>query len=266
MKILVTGARGFIGEYISKSISAQHTVLAPTREELDLTDISTVTKWFNHNQIDAVIHSAVAGRHDPFSTESVYLTNSLLMFRNLWLNRHCYSKLINLGTAYEFDLNVDNSNVREESVIDHLPLTSYGLAKNLIARIINDTDNFYNLRLFGVFHETESSQRFFKKVIEQENITINNDQYFDYIYLEDIIPMIRCILDDSAQHRDINMVYPNKYRLSEVANELCELLGLNKNKIKIAASNGCNLSGDSSRLASYEFSLIGIHQGIRNYK
>jgi nucleoside-diphosphate-sugar epimerase len=266
MKILVTGARGFVGGYISKSISSQHSVLAPTREELDLTDTAAVTYWFKYNQIDAVIHSAVAGRHDPFSTDPVYLTDSVLMFRNLWLNRHCYSKLINLGTAYEFDLSVDNSNVKEESVVKHLPLTSYGLAKNLIARIIKDTDNFYNLRLFGVFHETESSQRFFKKVIEQETITINNDQYFDYIYLEDIIPMIQCILNGSAQHRDINMVYPNKYRLSEVAKELCKLLGLDQNKIKIAANNGCNLSGDSSKLASYEFPLVGIHQGIRNYK
>jgi dTDP-4-dehydrorhamnose reductase len=225
-----------------------------------------VSCWFRSNQVDAVIHCAVSGRNDPFSNEPTYLTESLLMFRNLWNCRNRYSQFINLGSAYEYDLSRNNLNVKEEDILDHLPTTSYGLAKNIIARIIKNTNNFFNLRLFGVFHETESSQRFFKKVIEQEIVTIQNDVLFDYIYLPDIIPMIECILRGNSQHRDINMVYPHKYRLSDFARKLCESVDIDYRKVIIVGNNDCNLTGDSLKLASYNFPLIGIDQGIENYK
>jgi len=266
MKVLVTGSTGFIGGYIGRNISNDFTVITPNKEELNLVDINSVNYWFKHNKVDAVVHSAMIGRDDPFGINPAHLSDSLLMFRNLWIHRSKYLQFINLGSAYELDLNNDNSNIIEESIIDHLPTTSYGFSKNLIARIIKDTDNFFNLRLFGVFHETESSKRFFKKIIEQENVIIDNDRYFDYIYLEDILPMIVCILKGNAHHKDINMVYPYKYRLSELAYELCNILDIDYAKIKIATANGCNLTGNSLKFISYDFPLVGIQQGLRNYK
>ena len=266
MKILVTGARGFVGSFIVEQLSKEHIIHVPNREALDLTDLEKVTKWFDNNHVDAVIHCALSGREVLGSTEPKYLSDGLLMFRNLWLNCHRYSKFIHLGTAYEFDLTKNNELIKEDEFINHLPITSYGYAKNVVARIIRDTDNFYNLRIFGNFHESESSLRFFKKVINDSSVVINNDVYLDYLYMPDLLPMIHCILNDKAQHRDINMVYPYKYRLSELAYMVCDKLGLDKQKIKIVGSNGHNLTGDSSRLASYGFDLIGIEQGIRNYK
>jgi len=46
MKILVTGARGFVGSFISKHLTKKHTVLTPTREELDLLNLEQVETWF----------------------------------------------------------------------------------------------------------------------------------------------------------------------------------------------------------------------------
>lgn len=265
MKVLVTGARGFVGGFISRSLS-RHTVITPTRQELDLMNLESVNNWFEQNEVDAVIHCALTGREDLFSTDPVYLSDGLLMFRNLWLNKHHYINFINLGTAYEFDLTVDNTLVREDDVIKHLPKTSYGYSKNLIARIIRETNDFYNLRLFGVFHETEKDIRFFKRVQLQDEVVINNDIKLDYIYLPDIMPMINYILDGYAQYRDINMVYPTKYHLSQLAYILCDNLGLSKNKIKIADRSGNNLTGNSFRNNNPGFNFIGLEQGLRNYK
>jgi len=266
MRILVTGSKGFIGNYISSQLKDAHTVLTPSSQELDLTNLTQVSTWFEHNQIDAVIHCALTGREVLSSTDPKYLSDGLLMFRNLWLHRDHYSCFINLGTAYEFDLNKDNSNVKEYQFIDHLPTTSYGYAKNLIARILRDTPKFYNLRLFGVFHETESPARFFKRVVLQDQVVIHNDQFLDYIYLPDIMPMINTILIGNAHDRDINMVYPNKYLLSDLAYFLCDHLNIDRNKIKISGRNGNNLTGDSAILSNYNLSMIGIEQGLRNYK
>jgi len=266
MNILVTGARGFVGSFIAKHLSKKHTVLTPTRQELDLTNLERVEDWFNKNKIDVVVHCALSGREVLASTNPQYLSDGLLMFRNLWLQKHKYERFVHLGTAYEFDLTKNNNNVLEHEFVHHLPTTSYGYAKNVAARIIKDTPGFYNLKLFGVFHETESSNRFFQRVKQQDKVVINNDIYLDYLYLPDILPMLEHMVEGLSQDFDVNMVYHHKYRLSELAFMLCDYLGLSKNKITIQCNNGNNLTGNSDVLSSYEFNLIGIEQGLRNYK
>lgn len=265
MNILVTGGKGFVGGYIANHLDL-HKVYAPSRQELDLFDLNAVNEFFIKHEIDAVIHSALTGREVLSSQDPVYLSDGLLMFRNLWLNRHRFKMLINLGTAYEHSLDRNNDMLKEGEFLHHMPTTSYGLAKNICARIIYETENFYNLRIFGNFHETESSKRFFKKVLSEPKIIIGNDQYIDYIYMPDLMPMIECVLTGLAQHRDINMVYVHKYRLSELAYMLCDIMNLNKNKIEILGSNGNDLTGDASILSSYNLNMIGLEQGLRNYK
>jgi nucleoside-diphosphate-sugar epimerase len=176
MKILITGARGFVGNFMANHLKEKHILLTPNSQDLNLTNLTQVKSWFENNQVDAIVHCALSGREILSSTDPQYLSDGLLMFRNLWLHRDQYKRFINLGTAYEFDHSKNNFNVKEHEFIDHLPTTSYGYSKNVIARIIRDTPKFYNLRLFGVFHETESPLRFFKRVVNQDQIVINNDQ------------------------------------------------------------------------------------------
>lgn len=266
LKILVTGASGFVGSFISAALRSKYDILTPSSKELNLTNLEQVEKWFTNNEVDVVVHCALSGREVLSSTDPQYLSDGLLMFRNLWLQKHHYTRFVNLGTAYEFDLTRDNNNVLEYDFVQHLPKTSYGYAKNLVARIIRDTPAFYNLKLFGVFHETESSNRFFQRVRHQDEIVINNDIYLDYMYLPDILPMLELMIQGHSQHCDVNMVYPHKYRLSDMAEVLCYHAGLPISKIKIINPKGNNLTGDSIALDSYKFNLIGLEQGLRNYK
>jgi nucleoside-diphosphate-sugar epimerase len=266
MKILITGARGFVGSFIAKHLAEKHTLLTPTREDLDLTNLEQAEQWFNANEVDVVVHCALSGREVLSSTDPVYLSDGLLMFRNLWLQKHHYSRFINLGTAYEFDLTRSNDNVLEYGFVQHLPKTSYGYAKNVVARIIRETPSFFNLKLFGVFHETENSNRFFQRVKYQDEVVINNNIYLDFIYLPDILPMLDRMVEGRSQHSDVNMVYPHKYQLSDMAEILCNHLGLPTSKIKIINPTGNNLTGNSVALDSYNFNLIGLEQGLRNYK
>jgi len=266
MKILVTGGNGFVGKFIVNHLSQNHIIFNPRSSELDLKNLNQVNQWFDQNHVDAVVHCALTGREELFSENPQYLSDGLLMFRNLWLNRHKFNRFINLGTAYEFDLSKNNFNVTGDQIINHLPTTSYGYAKNVVARIIHQTSEFYNLRLFGVFHETENNNRFFQKVKQQDEIVINNDIYLDYMYLPDILPMLELMVEGRSQNRDINMVYPTKYLLSEMAGILCNQLNLPTSKIKILNKLENNLTGDSTLLESYKFNLIGLETGLRNYK
>ena len=263
--VLITGSRGFVGSRVCNYLYKKYNLLTPSRNELNLLDKHSVDRYFNENKIDAVIHCALTGREVLFSLDPVYLSDGLLMFRNLWTNKEKYKLFVNLGTAYELDLTKNNDNVLETEFIKHLPTPSYGLAKNLIARTILTTENFYNLRLFGVFHEDEKSIRFFQRVKNDNEVVIKNDQYLDYIYLSDIAPVIDHILQGKSSFRDINMVYEKKYRLSEMAHKLCEILNLDRSKIIVENKEGKNLTGDSKRLSSFNLELIGLENGFRNY-
>ena len=264
MKILITGGKGIIGSFLSQELPYE--ILNPSKEELDLFNEQQVSNYLDQHKVDIIIHCALTGRNDLFSTAQLYTTDSLWMFRNLWNNKHKYKKLINLGTAYEYDLTKNNWMVTENSVLNHLPYTSYGYAKNLIARIIRETDNFFNLRLFGVIYENEADTRLFKKLLLNKSIDINNDVYFDYIYLKDIVPMILTIIKDEQLHRDINMVYHAKYKMSELATLFCQVHDIDPVGIKIIGCNGLNLTGDSLQLDYYKFDLLGLEEGFRSYK
>ena len=78
--------------------------------------------------------------------------------------------------------------------------------------------------------------------------------------------MVNCIIDGNAKHSDVNMVYKDKYRLSELAFMICDITGVDPGKIKISGNRNNNLTGNSSRLDSYGFKLQGVKQGIKNYK
>jgi nucleoside-diphosphate-sugar epimerase len=266
LKVLITGANGFVGNFITTQLESKYDLLTPSSKELDLTNLVQVENWFTQNEVDVVVHCALSGREVLSSTDPKYLSDGLLMFRNLWLQKEQYTRFVNLGTAYEFDLTKNNNKILEHDFLYHLPKTSYGYAKNVAARIIKDTPGFYNLKLFGVFHETESLNRFFQKVKHQDEVVIYNDIYLDYMYLPDILPMLELMIQGHSQHSDVNMVYSHKYRLSDMAEILCEHLALPLSKIKIINPTGNNLTGDSVALSSYKFSLIGLEQGLRNYK
>jgi nucleoside-diphosphate-sugar epimerase len=265
MNILITGGRGFVGGFIAQNLK-NHKIFCPGKQELNLLNSNQVSAYFDYYNIDVVIHCALTGREVLGSLDPVYLNDGILMFRNLWINKGKFKTLINLGTVYEHSLEIDNTMIKEGDFIHHLPITSYGYAKNIVARIIKDTENFYNLRIFGNFHETESEKRFFKKLLLEDEITIHNDHYIDYLYMPDILPLIECVINDQSQYRDINMVYPTKYRLSEMAQMFCNIHGLNTSKIKVLKQGDKNLTGDPSRFTSFNFNLMGLEEGFRRYK
>lgn len=263
--ILITGSGGFVGSHIVNHLQDNCNLLTPRSYELNLLNFQDVEYYFQNNEIDIVIHCALSGREFLSSHDPVYLSDGLIMFRNLFNQRKHFDKFINLGTAYELSLDVDNTLINEDDFLSHLPITSYGLAKNLIARTIRETPKFFNLRLFGVFHETESERRFLKKVRNEEHIIIEKDSYFDYLYLPDMFPILDRIINNHCQIRDLNMVYANKYRLSEIAYMLCDHLGLDKNKITIKNQKGLNLTGSPNKIQTLDIDFIGLEKGIRNY-
>ena len=59
MNILITGCEGFVGKnLVNLFLSDGYRVFNPTVTELDLTNFDSVSRYFDKNVIDVIIHSA----------------------------------------------------------------------------------------------------------------------------------------------------------------------------------------------------------------
>ncbi len=262
--ILILGSTGFVGGVLVECLQKQYCLSVPTRQELNLLDHQSVNNYFSNRTFDAVINCAGNMESNLFPFNVSAATENLLIFNNLYAVRKHYRKLINIGSGAEFDRRHDIDCAVEEDIFFKTPADHYGLSKNIISRMIVNTDNFYTLRLFGVFGKTESKSRLLKKVLSGEHVTVK-DRYFDYFYINDLIPVVDYYINHSPIYKDVNVVYPNKIRLSEFLNQFCEIHHLSKNNIKISENLDLAYTGDSSKLHDLQISFSGLLQGLKDY-
>lgn len=266
--ILITGGNGFIGSFLKNHYTGIHTIFAPGHSVLDLTNGESVDKFFNQNSIDVVIHCALAGRDRINAVDHGLAVQNLEMFTNLWRNRDRFKQLINMGTGNEFDTSKNIDHAPEHEFFQHLPRASYGYAKNIIARLINSTPGFFNLRLFGVFHHTESDKRFFKRLLNSTDAApfrIFQDHYFDFVNLEDLVPVIDAIIHGQVNDFDFNIVYKQKYLLSEHARMFADTHGIPHSRIIVEHTSENNFTGSGHLLEEYDFPIQGLTAGFKKY-
>lgn len=266
MRLFVTGSAGFVGSKLVEYLTSKgHQVLHPVRAELNLADFNQVDAFFDNNQIDAVIHCAVAGRTNMTGQDLAISGENVIMITNLYRNKHKFKRLINVASGYEFDHFKPNNLVHEHEIESVLPRASYGMGKNIVARMVRGTDNWVNLRLFGMFHEDESDIRFFKKLKSGTGpFTIDSDRQFDFVYLEDVFPMFDIALAGELRHKCVNLTYPKKYYMSELVKYFCEIHNLDRAVIVTGQSEN-NYTGAWNRWADYDYPRIGLKEALKKY-
>jgi nucleoside-diphosphate-sugar epimerase len=270
MRILITGANGFIGRYLKTYLSNEHELSTPTSYELDLTDTVSVNNFFKNQQFDAVIHSAVRGRNNVQDVNSKLANDIVNMFINLLNNRQHYKILINFGSGAEFGLDKSIDGFVEDDILNIVPMESYGLGKNIISRTIRGMSDFYNLRIFSCFDPSEDSNRLitkFKKISEQGAVfEIDQDRYMDFVSLQDIAIVVNAALNNELVHNDINIVYQKKLLLSDLLYTYCQIHGIDTNQFVITGTSNKHYTGNGDRLASLNLNLEGIYPTLQRYK
>ena len=127
MKILITGANGYIGKSLHSALRKTHYVVAIHRGNFDLTDATALGEFFKgSHHFDTVLHCAVAGAANPKNIDWNIADTNLIIYYNLLQHKNHFTKLIHFGSGAE----------------THLPDTPYGYSKKVIAKYILNQDNF----------------------------------------------------------------------------------------------------------------------------
>lgn len=275
MRVLITGAGGFFGRNLARLLPKYgHTVLAPTRLELDMTKYEDYVAYLNRHCPDAIIHTAFKGHFSAQNTESDMIAN-LTMYENLYLADSLERPTIIFGSGAEFDRRFPINDAREVELFRNYPLDLYGLTKNIIGRrFLNgtyedgwDLSNPFLLRLFGCFGADEPDFRFIKRSITRLKqglpIEIVKDKYMDFFYIDDVAAVVdRVITDQPEDARNMNLVYQKKVLLSDVAKDICRIMGkLDNFYIKNTGLDN-PYTGNGIVLAQQGMDLYGLEQGI----
>lgn len=248
MKILITGANGYIGKCLIRDLS-EYDIIAKSRQELDISDKKQVDSFFANNEIDYVIHTATkGGKRTLPDTEKVYETD-LAMFDNLAEHSDKFKKMFVFGSGAERTLKP----------------YFYGAAKKEISIKATNYDNVVVLRLYGCFGELEEPQRFFKNNITKyknnETMEVHNNIQMDFFYDKDIATIIKIYFEDNTLPYDLDLVYSQKHKLGNLA-EMINKLGEHRVPIVIGGSNGLDYISPYTLPSEIESKLIGLEEGL----
>ncbi len=253
MRILITGGSGFIGKNLKESLSGKHQVFAPSRQELDLLEGDQVRNYLRKQEFEAVIHGAVTPGHRNARDPSNQLYKNTRMFFHLMRSRESYGKLIFLSSGAVYDQRHYTPKMKEEYFDTHVPADEHGFSKYIAAKLIEQSRNTVELRLFGVFGKYEDyAIRFISNAICKSlmglPITLMQNRYFDYLFIEDLVPVIEYFLENTGSHEAYNVTPDQAVALLALAQKVCATAG-NSLPIQVAKDGfGPEYSGDNRRL------------------
>lgn len=253
MKILLTGASGFIGRNILEFFSDRYTIFAPSSKELDLTDEHAVRSFFASHDIDIVMHCAVKPGHRNAKDSSHQLYVNTRMYFNLIRNADRFHSMIFLGSGAVYDVRSPMVKVKEEYFDTHVPADEHGFSKYIIAKHIEHLDNVVKLRVFGIFGKYEDyAIRFISnaicKAIFDLPITIRQNRHFDYLYIDDLMPVLEYFIHNQPKYRAYNVTPDTSVDLYSIAEMVRERSGKDLPIIVAQPEMGPEYSGDNSRL------------------
>lgn len=253
-KILLTGGSGFVGKNILESyLAKKYEITAPPRTELNLGDEISVDNFFKDKKFDIVIHSACKPSHrNAKDTTKIFCSNSVMFF-NLIKHSDKFERMINIGSGAIYDLKSYRSKMKEDDFGVNIPSDEHGFCKYTIGKHIEQSDNVVDLRLFGLFGKYEDyAIRFISnaicKTLFDLPITIKQNRKFDYIYVNDLMPVLEYFIENKPKHSAYNVTPDKSIELYELAEKVKKISGKNLPIIVKDEGLGLEYSGDNSKL------------------
>jgi GDP-L-fucose synthase len=260
LNVFITGGHGFVGknivEYLGSTFPNQYALLYPSHKELELLNTEKVLDFINTNKIDIIIHCANVGgsRKTGYDSGKIDIVEkNLRMFFNLARCLGKVRRMIHFGSGAEYDSRNYKPGMPESYFGAHVPEDPYGFSKYIISKHIENSKKIICLRIFGMFGKYEDYDfKFISNSIVKNlfklPIVINQNVYFDYMYINDAVRLVAKIMNKKMKHRTYNLTTGRAIDLVTIANKINEISDF-KSEI-IIKNPGLNkeYSGDNSRL------------------
>lgn len=226
--VFITGANGFAGRHLKKYLGNKYTLFTPSHKELDLLSESKVDNFFKTHKIDIVIHTALVGGSRKEEAVESALGQNLRMFFNIVKHKKRFKKMIHFGSGAEYDKRFPIAKAKEEDFGNRIPVDEYGLGKYACSEYIKNTSDIICLRIFALFGMGEDYRyRFISNAMCRNifglPITMNQDVYFDYIYINDFVRIVEYFIENKAKHKFYNIGSGNRVNLKTIANKINEI-------------------------------------------
>ena len=238
-KVLVTGANGFIGKYVSEEIRKRGLILLPFDGDIFTTNFD---HYMQENRPDYLINLAwITG--DGYSESPhnlLFVQKGIEMY--LAFYRYGGKRAIYIGTEQEYART--GKILTEGSAI--APTSLYAkckadLADMLVKASLNEKHGFVWGRLFFVYGAGEKSRRLMPSIINGlaagETVLCSHDSFVrDYIYVKDLAGAIcHCLLSEYTGV--VNLAGGRDTTIGEIANIAHMLIG--KGKVAFRSINEC---------------------------
>lgn len=253
-KILLTGGNGFIGKNIQESyLARKYEIIAPRSYELNLINTRCVDEYFKDKEFDVVLHAGVKPGHRNAKDLNDICYSNVRMFQNLERHKDKFGKFINFGSGAVYDTGRNISNIKEGEIFRHLGENEHSFCKYVVAKQIQNLDNFVDLNIFGIFGKYEDWQiRFISnaicKTLYDLPITLRQNRRFSYLFVDDLMPILEFFVENDVKYKSYNIVPDERTELLDIAQRVKDLSGKN---IEIMVKNegyGLDYTGDNSRL------------------
>lgn len=267
-KVLLLGGSGFIGRNIVEYFSGsnEYEITAPTSKELNIIDEEAVTEYLKRQYFDIILHFAIYGDGiDKLKDGTKMLEYNLRMFLNFEKNSHLFGKMYYAGSGAEYDKSGDIIDVREDDEGNRIPTDHYGLMRYTIDKIIRKSYNIYGLKIFGIYGKYEPWHvRFISncccKAIKDLPLSIRQNVYFDYIWIEDFLDILKILMDITPKEHVYNVTTGKKIDLYTLAKMVLKVSGKELPIYVCKEGMGKEYTSDNSKLleelGGYQFTDV----------
>jgi nucleoside-diphosphate-sugar epimerase len=247
MKVIVTGASGFIGQHVCSSfLDAGHIVYATTNKgtilydhpnltvhKIDLFCREQIEELFNVIRPECLVHCAWYAKHGEFwhSEENFNWVKATLEILEAF-QKYGGHRAIFTGTCAEYDWRYG---LCDEEITPLSPKSLYAITKDATRRLVTAYCEFNNLecvwgRIFFPFGEGEDSRRLIPSIIDAainyRSFDCNNpDGYRDFIAVEDLASAICHLATNTEQTGIFNLSTGLPTRISEVVEYTYKMMG-----------------------------------------
>jgi GDP-L-fucose synthase len=268
-KLLVTGSTSFIGQNVLSFLYKSYNITSPKRSELNLVDKKNVDAYFSKNTFDILLHLAAPhpGSNSLDNKERLF-DDMVRAFLNLEKHSAKFEKMLYTGSGAEYDKAQDIKMAKEKNMGKNIPEDPYGFAKYIMHTIAKGSSNIYNLRIFGCYGPGDYPHKFIYHVIDcclkNKPITIRQDCYFDYLYVEDLVLILKWFIEHKPLYHDYNVTTGEPVSLSHIAELIAQKME-NINGIKMLGK-GWNkeYTASNERLLNefVNFQFTSLNDGI----